>query len=154
MQKRDICRVLRKTFDSFYDPDIFLWNVRKEDTFVVDADDLQGYCGIASWYLARLFRHYGHEALVVYGDFENDGCDHCWVSSEKVYYDITASQFGLPEILISTSRARHYHKYYPHGIYKKTSDYRGWSDEYRPTRAAGKIILARFRTIAKEMNYI
>lgn len=156
MEKRDICRVLRKTFDSFYDPNFLLWYVRKthRDGFVVDDEELGGYCGIASWYLALLFRRYGHEGFVVYGDFEQSNCDHCWVLSGKVYYDITASQFSLPDILISTSNSRHYRKYIPRRFYKRTSDYNGWGEFYRPNRKNGKIILDKFRQIGKEMGYI
>lgn len=157
MERRDICKVLRKTFESFHE--------EEDGEFCVWADDLECYCGIASWYLSILFKRYGYNADVIFGQFalktflgnwlfDEDIC-HCWVMSDGKIYDITATQFGLPKVVIASKRSNKWDRYLAVRRYTRTSDFKemDWGEE-RPTKKNGRIILSRFDQIAKKMGYI
>ena len=69
--------------------------------------DLMCVCAIASHALAKAFRLHGYEATLVVGEY-NDST-HCWVESSDKIWDVTATQFGRPKVVIvSKKRARAY----------------------------------------------
>ena len=66
--------------------------VRQRAVELTEVPDLSCMCGIASTGLAFAFENAGFPAKVVYGTFNYD--NHCWVVSDEIIYDITATQFG------------------------------------------------------------
>ena len=63
---------------------------------VFDSDTLGGACAIASFALKELFEDYGYNAEVYNSDYSSikiGFCYHCFVESDKEYWDITATQF-------------------------------------------------------------
>jgi hypothetical protein len=64
---------------------------------------LEGLCAIGSIVLVKVFQGHGYTAQLIHGDYKKiDG--HCWVSSSRKVYDVTASQFNLPKILIISEK--------------------------------------------------
>jgi hypothetical protein len=62
-----------------------------------------GQCAIASWILCELLRMRGADPVFVLGSFRHGGGeleDHAWVEVDGMIVDATASQFGLPEVLV------------------------------------------------------
>lgn len=66
--------------------------VRERVVEVTEVSDLACMCGIASTALARAFIDACFPARLVFGDFNFQ--DHCWVVSDDIVYDISATQFG------------------------------------------------------------
>lgn len=58
-------------------------------------NNLQGWCGVASYILTKTLKSCGFDARMVYGLYENLGEEHVWVEVEGHIVDITASQFGV-----------------------------------------------------------
>lgn len=66
--------------------------------------DLQGACAIASYTLWLILRAKGIPAVFV---LTAEGCDaHCWIETQGHIVDITATQFGGPEIAITPLTAK------------------------------------------------
>jgi len=62
--------------------------------------DLECMCAVASHALVMALKKKGCHGHIVCGDF--NGNDHCWVDIYGHVVDITASQFGFPDIVIVT----------------------------------------------------
>jgi hypothetical protein len=63
-------------------------------------DDMCGLCAIAAIELALRFRKYGYKnARAVWGYLDGEWGDHCWVELDGEIFDVTATQFGAPEIV-------------------------------------------------------
>lgn len=82
--------------------------------------DMCGLCAIAAIELALRFRKYGYKsARAVWGYIEGEWGDHCWVELDGEIFDVTATQFGDPEIVrVSKNKATHYMTYNEDGSRK------------------------------------
>lgn len=70
-----------------------------------------GLCAIASWELRRLLMERGLVATFVLGRFmTNNGGreDHAWVRVGDVILDVTARQFGLDDVEVTSVNDRRY----------------------------------------------
>lgn len=65
----------------------------------IDQEDLCGACAIASVALCEVLRHKGYKATLMATESENMGC-HFWVEVSGYIIDITATQFGGPQVAI------------------------------------------------------
>lgn len=75
--------------------------VRSAVKFKWYRSDLSGACAIASRVLCLELDKRGIDCELITGFY--DVHDHCWVNVEGMILDITASQFGLPDIHFTTS---------------------------------------------------
>ena len=62
---------------------------------MVDAEDLNGGCALASYIVWRVLQGLGVESQLVLGSYEGLG-GHCWVEGAGKIVDATATQFDLP----------------------------------------------------------
>lgn len=103
-------------------------------------DGLGGLCAITSAALVRAFKKNGYYAVVVYGQYaDNDSACHCWVLSEGLNWDLTATQFdeNLPDVYHFESD-----KNYRLDEYVRTLTYfEDWPKEQRPTYSTTRLIL-------------
>ena len=70
----------------------------------------RGACGHCSELLARyLFDELGIEATYAAGDVRHmvNGESHAWLEFNGLYIDISADQFGLPEVIVEHRSALH-----------------------------------------------
>ena len=76
----EICEAIRKAAEK-----------QQSQNYIFGDSDLMGACGICSTLIVRAFRKYGYSGRVVYGTYQGE--PHCWVESNKIIYDVTATQF-------------------------------------------------------------
>lgn len=97
-----------------------------------DKQKLGGMCAIASFALAVAFREYGYEADVYcgYWAYRPSG-DHCWVESDRLIYDLTATQFGeRQEILVCDRLDKRFGAY--RELHNDYRDFAKWPKHQRP----------------------
>jgi len=58
-------------------------------------NNLQGWCGVASYILTKTLKSCGFKPRMVYGLYEFLDEEHVWVEVDGYIVDITASQFGV-----------------------------------------------------------
>jgi len=106
---------------------------RRAETEPQAYPDLEGYCGLASKYLALLAGSYGLEPTLICAYFQ--GWSHCWVEYCGKIIDVTATQFNgsadvakaLPKVLVTNvSDSRYMHRIAEVRSYRKKGNPPVW----------------------------
>lgn len=72
-------------------------------------EDMTGACATASLSLYVFLKIKGFKPTLVQGD-THSGSAHCWVEVGDLIIDVTATQFGLPEVHVTKERTWAYTK--------------------------------------------
>lgn len=129
-KKRSIAKRVRERIEKLIESD--------ESVFKLFGDDLCGLCAVASFALKKEFEKHGFESKVLCGNYNGDG-DHCWVEDEKYIWDLTITQFRVPEKVFRTSKKNP--KYSKHKVMTSGRNFNSWPQEQRPTKQVIKKIL-------------
>ncbi len=108
------------------------------DIWEITPEDLGGCCGIASHMLHNVLKELGIKSTFVMGHFDFEGdhtytrTNHCWLAIGDSIIDITATQFMLEKILITSGEDERYYalKTGAKGIKTLLDSWRGQSPTY------------------------
>lgn len=82
----------------------------KQHPEIGNPKNLSCYCAIGSWILFHLASQQGYEPKFIKGTFchpkKNYFCEHCWIEIDYIAYDITATQFGFEQEVLTKNPIR------------------------------------------------
>lgn len=113
--------------------------------YLIDKD-LGGSCGFSSVVLNRVLNLAGYNSHLVIGDYKLSG--HAWVEinqlrgkrADPYIVDITASQFGLPDIVIDKVQNLHYYSSLVNPAQESDTAYYGFITYYNHEDLIERII--------------
>ena len=126
-QKVEIARALREKIDGFVEIE--------HGNFCNFSQNLCGLCAISSFTLKKVLDRKGIKAKAFIGKFVDDvgKTDHCWVEDNRFIFDITATQFGIPEkVYVIDKKSEKASSYQGGKMIKNANQFNGWPETQRP----------------------
>ncbi len=105
---------------------------------------LEGYCANASLFLRKHLSNHGIHSKFVTGQYR--GNDHSWLEAGNHIVDVTAKQFGNPDVHIIGPEHKDYKNYTPQETHIKgiKDVFKNWPEEQRYTKPLRQILKQRF----------